>query len=497
MITGYIVMAVLAIVFLSISSIIANKFSGEGVDDFVAGGRKVPFGLVTSSVMVSWLWAITVIGSSEQGMVLGISGGLNYAVGSMLPFFIFIPLVLTLRKKMPKCTTFVEFIKVRYSAGLSRIFIIFALLLTLYILLSQGMGVGVVFHTIFGVPYKVAAAVPILIVAFYISKAGLKGSIVNDFIMFIIISIIMLITIPIILKHFGMNAIYNGMLDAATNQSNPNYNPDVLNLFSKSGHNYGLVCIIVCMGQILLDQGYYSKAISTASSKKLLLAYVIGTIFAWMPVPLLCGNVIGSVGVSLGLGSDVLSSASDIAPYVYHVVFGSGLGSILFILMIFMAGLSTGGDVLSGAQSICTVDIYKKYINKEATEADQVKFGKRMTIVIGVVMAVVAMFFEGRSLVSIDVMTGILFAAPCAAFVIGVFWKRVSTRVAAASIFIGIISGVIAYVMIPNPDINYVVGNLCSLIVPIIVIVAGSLIENYEFDFQKLMDYEPDHKVNV
>ena len=52
MITGYIVMAVLAIVFLSISSIIANKFSVEGVDDFVAGGRKVPFGLVASSVMV-------------------------------------------------------------------------------------------------------------------------------------------------------------------------------------------------------------------------------------------------------------------------------------------------------------------------------------------------------------------------------------------------------------------------------------------------------------
>ena len=40
MITGYIVMAVLAIVFLSISSIIANKFSGEGVDDFVAGRQE-------------------------------------------------------------------------------------------------------------------------------------------------------------------------------------------------------------------------------------------------------------------------------------------------------------------------------------------------------------------------------------------------------------------------------------------------------------------------
>ncbi len=107
--TGYLIMAILAVVFLSISTVISRKFAGEGVDGFVAGGRRMPFGLVTSSVMVSWIWAITIMGSAEQGMVLGISGGLGYAVGSMLPFFIFIPLVMALRKKMPKCTTFVEF----------------------------------------------------------------------------------------------------------------------------------------------------------------------------------------------------------------------------------------------------------------------------------------------------------------------------------------------------------------------------------------------------
>ena len=48
-----------------------------------------------------------------------------------------------------------------------------------------------------------------------------------------------------------------------------------------------------CMdGQILLDQGYYSKAISTASSKKLLLAYVIGTIFAWIARYLFCAAML-------------------------------------------------------------------------------------------------------------------------------------------------------------------------------------------------------------
>lgn len=497
MVTGFLIMAVLAVVFLSISTVIANRFSGEGVDDFVAGGRRIPFGLVTASVMVSWIWAITVIGSSEQGMVLGISGGLNYAWGSMLPFFVFIPLVMALRKKMPKCTTFVEFIKVRYNETLSIIFIAFAFFLTLYILLSQGMGLGVVFNTIYGIPFKAAAAIPIIIVALYIANAGLKGSIVNDFIMFLIIAVIMVVTIPIILKHFGFDAIYNGMLDAVTNTSNPNYNPDALNLASRSGFQYGIVCVIVCMGQILLDQGYYSKAVSTASSKSLLMAYIIGTIFAWMPIPILCGNVLGGSGLSLGLGGGLLTSTSDVAPYIYKIVFGGGIGSVMFILMVFMAGLSTGGDILAGAQAICTVDIYKRYVKKDATEQQQKNFGKIMSLVIGVIMAIVVMFFEGKSLVSLDVMTGIVFASPCAAFILGVFWKKASPKIATASIFIGIASGIFTYILIPNDDLNYVVGNICSLVIPFLVIIIGGLINNYEFDFQKLADYEPAHRVNV
>ncbi|MGI6112349.1 MAG: hypothetical protein ACOYBK_08840, partial [Bilifractor sp.] len=161
---GYLIMGVMAALFLTVSTIISRKFAGEGVDGFVAGGRNMPFGLITASAMVSWIWAITIMGSAEQGMVLGVSGGFSYAFGSMLPFFVFIPLVMQIRKKMPKCTTFVEFIRVRYGEKLSVLFMFFALLLTLYILLSQGMGLGVVFNTIYGIPFKIAAAVPIIIV---------------------------------------------------------------------------------------------------------------------------------------------------------------------------------------------------------------------------------------------------------------------------------------------------------------------------------------------
>lgn len=497
--TGYLIIAVFAVVCLTVSSLVARKYSGDGVDEFVAAGRKVPFGLVTASVMVSWIWTITVIGSAEAGYNYGISGGVNYAWGAAVPFFVFIPLVLTLRKKMPKCTTFVEFIKARYGEKVSFIFIIFALALTFYILLSQGVGMGVVFSALFGMPYKFAAAIPLIIIALYTARAGLRGSIVNDVIMFFLIALIFLITVPIVLSTLGVDTIYNGLKDVATNSSNANYNKDALNMFSSTGFRYGIVSMVVCLGQVLLDQGYYSKAVATVSTKSLLFAYIVGTVVAWVPIPIISSVVFGSS--ALGLGASVaggqLGTTSDVAPYIMQLVFGGGIGTVMFALMIFMTGLTTGGDILAGAQAICTVDIYKKYVKKDATEQQQTRFGRFMTIVIGAVMALVVMLLEGRSILALDIFSGIIFAAPCAAFVAGLIWDKVSTKVALASIFIGMATGLVAYFMIPDDNINYFIGNVCSLLVPVLVIMIGSLFTRERFDFEELKNYEPDHIVHV
>lgn len=91
----------------------------------------------------------------------------------------------------------------------------------------------------------------------------------------------------------------------------------------------------------------------------------------------------------------------------------------------------------------------------------------------------------------------LLFAAPCAAFIAGLIWDKVSSRVAVASIFIGMICGIIAYFMIPDDNINYFVGNVFSLCVPIVVIMIASLFEKEHFDFEQLKAYQPDHLVHA
>ena len=172
----------------------------------------------------------------------------------------------------------------------------------MYILLAQGMGVGIAVSYITGIPYKIAVAVPLLTVGFYIAKAGLRGSMFNDLIQFFIISSVLVIIVPVVLKNVGLGNMFDGLMDVATNPSNPNHNPGALNFFSSAGMRYGVVALVVALGQVLLNQGYYSKAVSAASTKTLLRAYLIGTIIAWAPIAIICGNVLGGAGLTMGAG---------------------------------------------------------------------------------------------------------------------------------------------------------------------------------------------------
>ena len=492
--TGYIILVVFAILFIGISFIVSNKFPIEGVDDFVAAGRGIPAALISASVMVSWVWATTLMASAEAGMSYGISGGVSYAWGNALPFFVLIPLILHIRKKMPKCTTFTEFIEQRFGSTTSKIFFIFGIGVTMYILIEQAVGIGIVFNSMFDIPYEIACAVPIIVVTIYIAKAGLRGSIFNDVIQFFIISIILIITVPLVLKTLGFDGIYQGLVNASTDPSNPYYNEDALNFFSGAGFRYGMIAVVVATGQVLLDQGYYSKAIACGNSKSLFRAYIIGTVFAWMPVPIICGSIFG--GATLSLGKDI-GLASEAAPYLMKLIYGGGLGAVMFVLMVFMAAMTTGGGCFAGIQALFTTDFYKKYINKTANEFQTINFGRKVTFIIGVIVIIVAILLKGKSLLMLDILSGIFFAAPAGCFVAGAFSKKVNSKTAIASIVLGLGSGIAAWQLWPNPDMNTFVGNMCSLLVPVIVVLIGSFLSKDEFDFDKLKDYEPDHEVKT
>jgi Na+/proline symporter len=118
--------------------------------------------------------------------------------------------------------------------------------------------------------------------------------------------------------------------------------------------------------------------------------------------------------------------------------------------------------------------------------------------VLGVLVGIAAVLLEGVSLLKLDIFSGIIFAAPTSAFLAGLLWKRTRPIVAVISIFAGLISGLTAWLVIQDENLNWFVGNMLALFLPAVVIVLGSIFPGkYRYDYGILKQYEPTHNVNV
>ncbi|TLS38619.1 sodium:solute symporter family transporter [Pseudalkalibacillus caeni] len=491
---GYLIIVIFAAILLVVAYGIHKRNALSNVDELLTAGRRVPFGFVAASVFVAWVWTGTIMAASEAGVWYGVGGGFNYGWGAIVPFLVFIPVALRLRKIMPRTTTFIEFVRERYGEVLANVFFVFGVVLVLYVCVMQAVGIAYAFEYAFNINYKLIAIISSLLFASFIAIAGLRGSIYNSLFQFFIIMLVVFITVPFIIKEIGIENIYNGLHNAATNPDNPNYNTEALNLFGPSGLRYGLAAVVIAMGQVVLSQGYYSTAAAATSSRNLFWAYLVGTILAWLPVPIIFGNVVGGSVFALNVSPEDLEVATGAAPYIFNYFLGT-YGSIVFVILIFMAGLTTGGNGLAGIQAMFTIDFYKRYINRLASEKQQAQFGKRITLLFGLTIGIGALLLDGVSLLKIDIFSGILFAAPTASLIIGLWLPRLNTKVAFASMVIGLAAGLTAYFTINDNELNWFVGNILALGLPFLIILIAIPFTKERYNFNKLKDYRPDHQV--
>ena len=481
---GYVMLIGLSAFLTFIASWAHRRFKINTVDELVAGGRSLPLGIMAASICVSWIWTTTIMGSSEAGMLFGIAGGFNYGWGAAVPFLVLIPIALAIRKRMPRATTFTEFIESRYGKVANKFFIVFALGVMTYVCMEQAVGAAYLFNVMFGIPYKVVAIVVPLVYTSYICIAGLRGSVLNDVFQFLILSLVLFIVIPLVIVALKPHTMYVNLVDVVTNPNNPNYNPGALNFFNGAAWRYGIAAVVIALGQIVLDQGYYQRAIAAVTRNTLKKAYLLGGLFAWLPIPFVCGNVFGLGALSEKLTPEV---TTQISPYIASMAFG-GAG-LLFMLLVFMAAMSTGDTSMAGIQALLTVDVYKRS-KPQATEKEQMRFARLIIWPFGIVIVIIAILMEGSSLLYIDIASGIIFAAPCAALMFGVLWKKPSQTVVVISIILGFICGISAWLFLPNADTNWFWGNVISLVLPILFIAIFTPIFPSKFEFASLKGYK-------
>jgi solute:Na+ symporter, SSS family len=200
-------------------------------------------------------------------------------------------------------------------------------------------------------------------------------------------------------------------------------------------------------------------------------------LMALMP-PLTTGVVfvVGIIGISLFPGLSE-SESEQIVGMVANQV--AGINLFFYIIMILLFGgvvaaiVSTADSALLSFSSMISRDLYARYINPDAGERRQVQIGKIWEIIVIAVVLWIAWNPPG-TLYAIFVLKFELIAQLAPAFILGLYWSRLS----ALPVFFGMLAGALVAGVMTILDVSLygIGGGVLGLLLNVGICVAGSLL---------------------
>lgn len=218
----------------------------------------------------------------------------------------------------------------------------------------------------------------------------------------------------------------------------------------------------------------------------------------WFAVPF-------SLATSLGLGAlalDLPITASEashglVPPATAIALMGKG-GSVLLLTMLFMAVTSAGSSELIAVSSLCTYDIYRTYINPDATGKQILKVSRSVVLGFGCFMGILAVILNkaGVSLGWMYLAMGVFIGSAVLPIAFMLLWRKANAKGAILGSISGCLLGIITWLTVTKVEYGRVnldttgrnapmlAGNLVSILFGGGVHAACSFIWPQDYDWE-------------
>ncbi|HLA39387.1 MAG TPA: Na+/galactose cotransporter, partial [Candidatus Glassbacteria bacterium] len=299
-------------------------------------------------------------------------------------------------------------------------------------------------------------------VAAYVTMAGLTSAIFNEIVQFFLIWAGCLL-IPIL----GLIEIggWDKLVELVNRQSAalaPAGAPvlDRMHIWSTMAtpeanpmgmHWLGIVfglCFVLSMGYWTTDYLVVQRVLTTKDIRSAKTAPIIGSFFKMaIPFIVILPGLIGFAVIPglLPESPDISATQSynAVLPLMMKRYFAPGMIGLGVIALIagFMSGMA--GNV-SAFATVWTYDIYRSYINKNASDSHYLKLG-RISTVLGVLVSIATTYIVKRFSSIMDYMQALFsfFIAPLFATVLlGMFWKRTTAKAGFWGLLLGMCTSV-------------------------------------------------------
>ncbi len=508
---GWAVVVGLGAVFAVIISVevkIEEKYLGvnQTSEMFNTAGRTIKTGLTAAAIVSAWTWAATLLQSSTVAYQYGISGPFWYAAGASIQVLLFGILAIELKRKAPNAHTFLEIIRARFGNGSHKIFLVFALMTNMIVTAMLLLGGSAVVNGLTGMDISLAAFLIPIGVMIYTLVGGLKATFVADYMHTIIIFIVILTFVAAVYINSditgGVEGMYHKLVKAAElHPVEGNVAGAFLTMASVGGLMFGIINIVGNFGTVFVDQAYWQRAIAAKPSSTVK-GFLLGGA-CWFAIPFTLATTMGLTAVALDV--DLTSTQVQlglVVPAAATALMGE-FGAIMVLTMLFMAVTSAGSAELIAVSSLITYDIYRTYVNPNATGKQLVKISRATIVGFGLGMGglAVVLLHIGLSLGFVYLAMGIIIGAAVIPIALTILWRR-TNRIAAtlgAIIGLGVALTTWLSVAISLPEFGGVInldslghnhsmlfGNIAGILTGGLITIIGSLVVKTKFDWTDL-----------
>jgi SSS family solute:Na+ symporter len=421
-----------------------KKGHQKTAEDYFLASKSLPWWAIGASLIAANISAEQFIGMSGSGFASGLAIA-SYEWMAALTLIIvgkyFLPIFIE-----KGIYTIPEFVEKRYSTNLKTILAVFWIGLYVFVNLTTVLYLGALaLETILGIPLIYGVLGLSLFAAAYSLYGGLSAVAWTDVIQVVFLILGGAITTYLALDTVsggqgfvsGLKTVYNAVPERFAMILKPD-NPEYVNLPGIGVLVGGMwVANLYYWGfnQYIIQRTLAAKSLKEAQKGILFAAFLKLIIPLIVVVPGIAAYVIindPSIMASLGdlaMQNTPSVNATDKAyPWLLQLL-PVGLRGLAFAALT-AAIVSSLASMLNSTSTIFTLDIYKQYVGKNASDKTIVSVGRISAAVALIIAAFIAPLLQnlGQAFQFIQEYTGVVSPGILAVFLLGLFWKKTSNR---------------------------------------------------------------------
>ncbi|MEP0366995.1 MAG: sodium/sugar symporter [Cyclobacteriaceae bacterium] len=421
-----------------------KKGHEKNAEDYFLASKSLPWWAIGASLIAANISAEQFIGMSGSGFASGLAIA-SYEWMAAITLLIvgkyFLPVFIN-----KGLYTIPEFVEKRYSTQLKTILAVFWIALYVFVNLSSVLYLGALaLETIMGVPMMYGVIGLALFAAAYSLYGGLSAVAWTDVVQVVFLVLGGLFTTYLALNTLsdgaGFMAGFNQIVDAVPerfhmilDESNPEYSnlPGIWvligGLWVANLYYWGFNQYIIQRTLAAKSLKEAQKGIVMAAFLKLVIPFivVIPGIAAYVMVN--DPEIMARLGDAGQINLPGAGQSDKAYPWLLQLL-PNGLKGVAFAALA-AAIVSSLASMLNSTSTIFTMDIYKQYIKKDASDKQTVSVGRISAGVALLIACIMAPLLGGidQAFQFIQEYTGIVSPGILSVFMLGLFWKKATNK---------------------------------------------------------------------